>query len=939
MLMMSIQKIKNQKWLSFCLILGVTLLTATFFCQPMFQKGSLDKMIAQMFDQNVIQNNQYPAAFIRKQEYNYHEEEKTPVSDMMKTIDSYEALYHKYLSDIPFIGSQTILKIRRIAGRGTFQTRSRYQEICYMEDMLDHIQIKTGTDYATAKQEKDMDAIPCILSDYVLEYRNLVVGEKIVFSDYLDKQGKTLTLYVAGVFDAKEPTDPFWYHRPNESEAEVFVDYDDFVSICENFDLFSVESTSVSLLDYSKIDSVKAQMLLDYIDIFAKKDKGFSAPFLNTLMVYERKKASAAVMLWVMQLPILGMVLAFIYMVSVQIAESLSGEVAMQRSRGFSRFHVVRLYLAHTGILSLIGFLIGLPLGIVICKVSARTTDFLVFRGTDVSMYRFTPSMLLYGFVALLIGMLIILFPVLLRLKVSIVEQKAEMNSNKKMFWEKCFLDVLFLGLSIYLLYTYRHTEDLIRQKALLGDKMDPVVFLNTCLFMVTFGLFVFRLIHYLVQLFYMAGQKKWKPVSYVAFLQITRTFRKQCFISVFLILTVAMGLLNANVARTINRNKEERIEYANGADVILTERWQFKEFIDPKTALVIRKYIESDFGKYEELVKQGLCKNVAKVIRYPKTNITKNANTFDDCIVLGIDTKAFGNTAYLKPELNTDHHWYEDLNALAKEPYGIILSENLAQILGAEEGTWVTINGISYGKADEDKMMTGTVIRVVKNWPGYERYYYENGEKKERYLAITNYGPLVQSMEITPYEVWCDMTEGTRANEVYQFLAERNTPITSFVSIEDEIQQMKSMPDIQILNGMLTLSFLIALVLCGVGFLIYWVASIKSRELLFGVYRAMGLSVKEINRMLVYEHIFSTFLSVIAGGIVGMTATFLFIHLFGVVYLPELSNLDVYLYFEASDMIRLFVSVTVMILMCLLILRRQIKKLNITQALKLGEG
>ena len=48
--------------------------------------------------------------------------------------------------------------------------------------------------------------------------------------------------------------------------------------------------------------------------------------------------------------------------------------------------------------------------------------------------------------------------------------------------------------------------------------------------------------------------------------------------------------------------------------------------------------------------------------------------------------------------------------------------------------------------------------------------------------------------------------------------------------------------------------------------------------------------------------------------------------------------NISIETYFEVGDMIKLFASLTIMIIVCMLVLRRQVKKLNITQAWKLGE-
>src|SRR5690606_10845660 len=41
-----------------------------------------------------------------------------------------------------------------------------------------------------------------------------------------------------------------------------------------------------------------------------------------------------------------------------------------------------------------------------------------------------------------------------------------------------------------------------------------------------------------------------------------------------FLILTLSIGVFNANAARTLNNNLEEKIYYANGADIVLEAYW-----------------------------------------------------------------------------------------------------------------------------------------------------------------------------------------------------------------------------------------------------------------------------------------------------------------------------------------------------------------------------
>ena len=188
------------------------------------------------------------------------------------------------------------------------------------------------------------------------------------------------------------------------------------------------------------------------------------------------------------------------------------------------------------------------------------------------------------------------------------------------------------------------------------------------------------------------------------------------------------------------------------------------------------------------------------------------------------------------------------------------------------------------------------------------------------------------------PYEIWCKLADDVSPEQVEAKLSDMQVELTGYESVSKRIAQMKESAMIRITNGMFTLSFLVAIILCMIGFLIYWISSIRQRELLFGVYRAMGMSEKEINRMLVNEHLFSTFPAILAGGICGGVATLLFVKLFGIIYLPQRHNLDILIYLDMMDVGKLMLVLAVMIVICMLILHRLVRNMNITQALKLGE-
>lgn len=933
MLTICIQKIKKQKWLSFCLLLGVTLLIAVFCSQPMFENGSLDKMLENMFDNSIAFNNQYPV--VLRHDGVYTLKDTQSFNEVTQTVQANEAIWLKNLDYISVINKQSYYQIESMLSLASYYDRYQYFTYTCMPGFEDHINILHGQKLS----EYSGDLIPCLVSEKSMDYNSFILGEEIMLENYKNRSGDKARFIVVGIFDVADREDSFWYHTPLEDQKEVYISTEAFDKLCTDYGIIEVNAHEAVIMDHESIKNSNIDAMNMAIGVFKKMDSMFSVSFDDMFKSFFEKRQSTGVMLWVLEIPILVMLLAFIYMVSGQIASSQSGEIAMQRSRGFSKFQVVKLYFLQTLIIVFIGCILGVPAGYGLCKLAASTTDFLTFSSQDISMYVFIPTMLIFAGIAGAIGLVIILLPVFGKLSISIVQQKSSYKFVKRMFWEKYFLDVILLAVSLYLLYNYNKSIDSLRVSALAGGKMDPVIFINTCAFMVSLGLLVFRLIHYLVNIIYKLGLKKWKLVSYVSFLQISRTFTNQCFIAVFMILTVSMGLFDANVARTINQNKEDRIVYSNGADIITSEKWLYHDFKNSNLEnKMMRRYIEPDFTHFETLKDEGLIDNLTKVIRYKNTTVAKQKMKLENCVLYGIDTKRFGETADLKNELNTDKHWFNQLNDLAVAGNGVIISRNLADSLEVGLGDAIALNGYSLGKVDEDKKMNFKVVDIIDNFPGYDRYYYEEGQLKERYLAVINYATLVQNFELYPYEVWMRLNENATPEMVYQRLLEMNLDLTEYKAIPKLVSDMKSSPDIQIINGMFTLSFIISLVLCGVGFLIYWVASIQSRELLFGVYRAMGLAVKNVNKMLSLEHFFSTFLSVLAGGGVGMAVTMLFIQLFSVAYLPEKSNLELYIYYEASDIIKLFATIFIMIIICLFILKKQVKNQSITQALKKGE-
>ena len=935
-------KLLNKKWLNACLLLGIILLVAVASCNPMFKNGALDMLMSSKFDAAMVEQNKYPATIGRSGSCAV--DDYADADAVLGRIGKYEDMWNYYM-EIDALQKQTSLSLQAGYTQSNLNHRTSFN-MTYMPQIEDHVNITYGTSLEDAKTEDGV--YPCIISQRNLDKYGLVVGEVFSIdtglSDAVDSQGNPMKYQIVGVFEEKDYSDSFWYDQLADLDSEVYVKKDDFNDMIGKYGFLTIYYVDHVMLDYSQITHKNAMDTLYYLQSFEKSDKYFEQNFSSVLIDYKGDARTIGIIIWVLELPILVLLLAFIYMVSSQILEMEDGEIAMLKSRGTSTKQVLGIYLGQSAILSVIAIVIGIPIGYLLCKLAASTDSFLQFGFKDTHFYGVDPWMIIYSLAAAVIAILFVTLPVFKYAKNSIVEQKSRIGKvNYKPFWEKFFVDVILVALSIYLLYNYNKQKSTIALDILAGSRPDPVIFLNSSLFIFAVGLLVLRLIKYLIRLIYRIGRKRWSPAVYASFLQIIRTVKKQGFISVFLVMTIAMGMFNSNMARTINKNKTQRIDYNLGTDLVVQEQWTRGTYID-KDKKTHWYYTEQDFERFTKL-EDSLCDKVTRVIYDDNAVIKAGGEELAGSVLMGINTKEFGETARLQSGLNKEH-WYNYLNDLATVSNGVIISSNLAKKYNIKVGdsiNYARYSPIASKEKEEIASPSGTVCAIVDAFPGFQQYVYEKdseGEMQEveRYLVVANYAYVVGAFSQTPYQVWMHLKDGVDYKDVLQALSDEDVNIVQYESVDKDVSEMQESPLVLITNGLFSLSFIIAIILCTVGFLIYWITSIKQRELLFGIYRAMGMSMREINKMLINEQIFSSVLASLAGYGVGAAATVLFVKLVAVVYLPESHNIAISIAVDPYDIIKLTAVVVFMFVVCFVVIRTILKKMNITQALKLGE-
>lgn len=934
-------KIKNKKGLNLCLLMGIALFVALFVCHPMFERGAGNQVLRTGFETYAKEQETFPAVMNRSGSYStkdYDSAEK-----VLKKLQAYEKKWTEYVA-VDTVASEQYLSLSGGKADTSLGGTNEYFTVGYLPELSKNTDITYGEGLDSGNQVKINGCYPCLVSEETMDAYGLVTGEVLHLKLQSEAEAYKVDFKVTGIIKEKDINDSYWYHTLSDFGNTLFVSENTFDTLIASFGQDEIGYEENLMLDYRQIDAKHAAEYADYMQQFRSSDTKYQDNMADTLASFFTKQRTIQQMLWALEIPCIVLLLLFIYMVSSQILSLEEGEIAVLRSRGATKLQVGMIYLLQASFLALIGAVFGLLLGYGMCKGAASTDGFLKFTGKDVSMYTLNGGMILYALVAAVIVILFLTIPALRRTKYTIVnERTAKNNIVTNPFWKKCFLDVLLLFLSCYLLFNYNRQKESLALELIAGKGMDPVILLNTSVFILAAGLLFIRLFYYLILAVDKIFKKRFRPAEYAAFLKLKRTWYKMGFLAVFLIMTVASGIFEANMARTMNQNMEERIAYGIGADAVVEEnfRLQISRLEGQDTNW---NYIEPDFGRYETLIEENVCENATRVLIDEKTDITAGNGTVSGGKLMAVHTKEFGETAELKDGVNKEH-WFYALNALAEEPDGVIISSNLADKLKLKVGDTLSYTRYLPAEIGEDAMGSrqAKVCAIIDCFPGYERYAYVKDEEgnlneQEQYLLVANYATVISAFGQTPYQVWMKLSDGVKETMFTKSFAAAGVQPQHITLLQEQLAGNRNSAMVQVTNGMFTLSFILSLVICSVGFLLYWIMTLKKRELLLGVYRAMGMRMGEVRKMILTEQLFASAGPVLAGGGIGAVTTLLFVRLLMVVYLPQKHNLAIEIYIYPTDLLKLLAVLLAVMLFCYLIIQKILRSMKIAKALRLGE-
>lgn len=926
MLTLLFRKMRSTRWMVLCLFIGFLLAAGMMSTVPIYMDSSLQRILIKDMQAYQTETGLYPGEYVVTSSISVkdsNEQRRSAVNSMRELVDQQTARIH-----IPQANSKTVLTdgfMYLITGK------TARVKVIGMTGLADHAEIIQGRMFEPGQLPDGSFEIVC--NEECLKTLGMSFGGTYQLQNSFFSAAEPLTVTVVGVFRQASENDSYWSETMEDYLNALFMDYDTMLG-----DYLSTGLTTLSgaecrySFDYQKMDLNDLSSVTKAIEedrtVYSDAGMSFSMGISDILSEYAVRAANLKSMLWILQIPTIVMLAFYLFMVSQLNVEQEKNEIAVFKSRGASSAQIFAIYAMEAGVLGLATFIIAPFIGLLLCNFLGVSNGFLEFVNRTGLAAKLSIDAFIYALIAIVIFFITTMLPIIPASKLSIVKYKQSKAKVVKMaLWEKLCIDIILIaGSLIWYYFTARSINRLFADGTYVSDgTINPLYFVFSTMFIMGAGLLFIRIYPYLLRLIYYIGKRFWTVPQYIAITSVARSQGgRERFLMLFLSVTFALGIFSANTARAINNSRSDRIYYNTGADVVIDAYWRLESVDDDSS------YVEIDMDDYQNL--EGV--DIATRVLRTDAKATCGGVQSNSADLMAIEPGKFSQTAWFRSDL-LPVHWWNYCSALVDYKAGVLASRSWEE-KGVQLGDVVSVKIAGSDAVDL------TVLAFVDYWPGInpsetiadER----TGEETQRDFLVCNYNYLRRVTELQPYQIWLKMKDGATSEALYADIEAKHLKIQRIIDSSQLLIEEKTDPALQGMNGALTLGFVVIMLMTVIGFLIYWIISIKSRTLQFGVLRAMGVTFREVISTLGWEQLLVSLVSIAMGFVIGGTASDLFVPMFRTMYNAADQVPPFRVQGDPGDYVKLYVIIAVMLVGGFLVLGGIIRRININKALKLGE-
>jgi putative ABC transport system permease protein len=659
---------------------------------------------------------------------------------------------------------------------------------------------------------------------------------------------------------------------------------------------------------------------------------------VTALANHQAQVQRLTIILTVFSIPILGLIAYFIVLVAGLVIQRQSNEIAVLRSRGASRAQVLGIYLLEWVLMGGIALGLGVALGQFAGMIMTWTRSFLDLRPGEPLPITLTQEAWARAWQTLVLLVIASLLPAFGAARYTIVSFKSERaRATRKPFWQRSYLDLLLL-IPVYYGYSLLSQQGTLAILGFGGPAGDPfgnpLLLLAPSLYIFTTALVSTRVFPLLMSALAWLSANLPGVATVTAMRYLARTPSAYTGPVLLLILTLSLATFTASMALTLDRHMYEQARYDTGGDMLVYDLGQSSQTSGGLPGGLAQPPTQQD--KLDEARYMFLpvtdylgIPGVQAATRVSTTKVAYlvNGQTFDGQFI-GVDRADLPGVAYWRNDYAPESLG-TIMNRLADDPGSALIQSSFASRTGLRVGDKLVVKMTDLDKTVD---VPFTVAGYINLFPTVDP---QNGP-----FVVGNLDYVFDAQGGQyPYDVWMQVASGTQPKAIYQSAVDLGLKVFEKGFSPDEILKERDRPERQGFFGLLSVGFVASAFLTVLGFLFYSVLSFQRRFVELGMLRAIGLSSRQLAVLLGWETALIIGAGMLAGTIIGVTASQLFIP-FLQVRRSGKPLLPPFVVQIAWDQIGLIYAVFgAMLLLAVFVMLMLLRRMKLFQAVKLGEA
>jgi len=633
---------------------------------------------------------------------------------------------------------------------------------------------------------------------------------------------------------------------------------------------------------------------------------------------FQARATALRTLLYIFSIPTLLIVLLYILSTGGLFAERQRAEIAVLKGRGASRTQIVGAYLAEGALINLLPLLIGPLAAFGAALLIGRTEAFLRFGAANTLPLRMTIATVGLALVVLLATLALGMLPVLVAAQQTLISyQQQVVRSARPPIWQRLYLDVLVLLAAAYGYYVLRRQGSLVALGAATADPFsNPLSLLLPATALFGCSLVAVRCFPAAAGLLARLGRRFLGATTLLALRHLHRSPEQGRSIVLLTVLTLALGSFSASMATTLDRNDNDRILFATGGALRVTEHAERSQIEERWTAL----------PSWEHGQVVGV-RAWSRLLRKEVT-ATVGAGGAATGTLIGLDRAGFHQAGWWRADLARDSLG-RLMNVLAAEPQAIIVSQSFLRASQLRLGDALTLAVSS--QAGQSAELQFVIRAAVDNFPTVYR-------APDAHIFIANFDYVTLLDDPASFDLVLQLEPNAHPEAIVAGLKAHGFDIDNVQDARALVGAAQTRPERTGFVGLLSLGFVAAAGLTMLALLVYSLFSFRRRMIEIGVLLAAGLSMLQLGWLLAFELCFLALTSAVAGTALGVAAARLFVPFYQLGTTIEARTPPFVVVIAWGEITRLLLILGSMLLVTLLATMFLLRRLRIHEAIKLGQ-